>query len=181
MTTLAKRQIGKTTAHVTQFGLGCAPLGDLFEAISEEQAQQIKRSIITSGTTASSGGIKTADLSRDTGGAAMSSHETTKVNSTIARNIKKRSVSSQSASLGGRSDESIRRAMDKNKGAAPPSHDVRALVPTYDDLGIGYMQAHRWQVESSLPEEHFIQISNCTLKSLVKVDTREMFIIMCNE
>ena len=40
MTNLAKRQVGKTAAQVTQFGLGCAPLGDLFEAISEEQAQQ---------------------------------------------------------------------------------------------------------------------------------------------
>ncbi len=40
MTTLAQRQIGNTAAHVTQFGLGCAPLDDLFEAISEEQAQQ---------------------------------------------------------------------------------------------------------------------------------------------
>ena len=40
MTVLARRQIGHTAAHVTQFGLGCAPLGDHFEAISEEQAQQ---------------------------------------------------------------------------------------------------------------------------------------------
>jgi len=83
----------------------------------EEKAKEIERSIITSGTTASSGGIKTAALSRDTGGAAMSSHETTQVSSTIARNTKKRSGSGQSASLGGRSDESIRRVMDKNKGA----------------------------------------------------------------
>ncbi len=83
----------------------------------EEKAQEIERSIITSGTTASSGGIKTAALSRDTGGAAMSSHETTQVSSTIARNTKKRSGSGQSASLGGRSDESIRKVMDKSKGA----------------------------------------------------------------
>ena len=40
MTTLAQRQIGNTGAHVTQFGLGCAHLGDLIGAISEEQAQQ---------------------------------------------------------------------------------------------------------------------------------------------
>lgn len=39
MSNIPKRQVGQTTAHVTQFGLGCAPLGDLFEAISEEQAQ----------------------------------------------------------------------------------------------------------------------------------------------
>jgi D-threo-aldose 1-dehydrogenase len=35
-----KRQIGKTTAQVTKLGLGGAPFGDLFEAISEDQAQQ---------------------------------------------------------------------------------------------------------------------------------------------
>jgi D-threo-aldose 1-dehydrogenase len=37
---LETRRIGKTAAQVTEFGFGCAPLGDLFEAISEEQAQQ---------------------------------------------------------------------------------------------------------------------------------------------
>ena len=31
--------IGRTGASVTQMGLGCAPLGDLFEALSESQAQ----------------------------------------------------------------------------------------------------------------------------------------------
>ena len=31
--------IGRTGASVTQMGLGCAPLGDLFEALSETQAQ----------------------------------------------------------------------------------------------------------------------------------------------
>ncbi|MCB0060909.1 MAG: aldo/keto reductase [Caldilineaceae bacterium] len=40
MSTIPTRQVGKTAAHVTQFGLGTAPLGDLFEAIPEEQAQQ---------------------------------------------------------------------------------------------------------------------------------------------
>jgi D-threo-aldose 1-dehydrogenase len=40
MNQIEKRQVGKTTAKVTQFGFGCAPLGDLFEPISEEQAQQ---------------------------------------------------------------------------------------------------------------------------------------------
>ena len=43
MTALARRQIGNTAANVTQFGLGCAPLGDHFETISEEQAQQTLR------------------------------------------------------------------------------------------------------------------------------------------
>ncbi|RIK41252.1 MAG: pyridoxal 4-dehydrogenase [Chloroflexi bacterium] len=40
MNELPRRTIGKTGARATEFGFGCAPLGDLFEAISEEQAQQ---------------------------------------------------------------------------------------------------------------------------------------------
>jgi D-threo-aldose 1-dehydrogenase len=40
MTAIPTRQVGKTTAQVTQFGFGCAPLGDLFDVISEQQAQQ---------------------------------------------------------------------------------------------------------------------------------------------
>jgi protein TonB len=83
----------------------------------DESAQQMERSLITSGVAGDSGGIKTSSLSRDTGGAALSSHEATKVSSTIARNTKAPASSGQSASLGGRSDESIRRVMDKNKGA----------------------------------------------------------------
>ena len=39
MNTLTTRTIGKTGAQVTELGLGCAPLGDLFEALSENQAQ----------------------------------------------------------------------------------------------------------------------------------------------
>lgn len=40
MTIIPTRQVGTTTAHVTQFGLGTAPLGDLFVAVSEDAAQQ---------------------------------------------------------------------------------------------------------------------------------------------
>ena len=40
MRTIPTRQVGKTNAYVTAFGLGTAPLGDLFEPISEEQAQR---------------------------------------------------------------------------------------------------------------------------------------------
>jgi D-threo-aldose 1-dehydrogenase len=40
MNEIQQRAIGKTGAQVTEFGFGCAPLGDLFEAISEEQAQE---------------------------------------------------------------------------------------------------------------------------------------------
>ncbi|MFN8446506.1 MAG: aldo/keto reductase [Caldilineaceae bacterium] len=39
MNSIHTRTIGKTGAQVSELGLGCAPLGDLFEAISESQAQ----------------------------------------------------------------------------------------------------------------------------------------------
>lgn len=35
-----RRTVGKTTAQVTPFGFGSAPLGELFDTVSEEQAQQ---------------------------------------------------------------------------------------------------------------------------------------------
>lgn len=82
----------------------------------EASAAKIERSLITGASTAGSGGIKTSDLSRDTGGAALSGRETTRVESTIASTAKK-SGQSRSAQLGGRSDEAIRREMDRNKGA----------------------------------------------------------------
>jgi D-threo-aldose 1-dehydrogenase len=41
MSAIKTRPVGKTAARVTELGLGCAPLGDLFEAISEEQAQRM--------------------------------------------------------------------------------------------------------------------------------------------
>jgi D-threo-aldose 1-dehydrogenase len=40
MSNIEKRAVGRTAAQVTRFGFGSAPLGDLFEAISEEQAQR---------------------------------------------------------------------------------------------------------------------------------------------
>jgi D-threo-aldose 1-dehydrogenase len=37
---LATRRVGDSIASVTELGLGCAPLGDLFTVLSEEQAQR---------------------------------------------------------------------------------------------------------------------------------------------
>ncbi len=82
----------------------------------QERATSIERSIITSGVPTDSGGIKASALSRDTGGAALSGRETTRVQSTIARTARN-AGKSQPGKLGGRSDESIRRVMDDNKGA----------------------------------------------------------------
>ncbi len=41
MSSIPQREIGNTGTRVTEFGLGAAPLGDLFEAISEEAAQEV--------------------------------------------------------------------------------------------------------------------------------------------
>ncbi|ARN72783.1 AgmX/PglI C-terminal domain-containing protein [Oceanicoccus sagamiensis] len=83
----------------------------------EAEAAKVERSIITSKAKSSSGGIKTAALSQDTGGSALSGKETTKVSSPIDQQAKKKGKAAAAPVSGGRSDESIRRIMDKNKGA----------------------------------------------------------------
>ncbi len=85
--------------------------------VSRGQAEAVKveRSIITSSATTASGGIQTAQLSRDTGGPALSGRETTRLESTIASKYQGE-ADGASAKMGGRSDESIRRVMDKYKG-----------------------------------------------------------------
>ena len=83
----------------------------------EASAEKLQRSVITSPVQQGSGGIKTAALSRDTGGPALSGREATRVESSMATDNRRRTAASQSAQMGGRSDESIRRVMDSNKGA----------------------------------------------------------------
>lgn len=81
----------------------------------QAEATAVERSIITGAASGGSGGIKTAALSRDTGGPALSGRETTRVES-VASSRYQGPQESASAALGGRSDESIRRTMDSNKG-----------------------------------------------------------------
>ncbi|MEH6581550.1 MAG: AgmX/PglI C-terminal domain-containing protein [Halioglobus sp.] len=83
---------------------------------SEADAATLERSLLTTADSSGSQGISTANLSRDTGGAALSARQTTRVNNTMAAGTSK-DLDSASAQLGGRSDESIRREMDRNKGA----------------------------------------------------------------
>jgi protein TonB len=83
----------------------------------EAEAAKVERSIITSKAKTSSGGIQTSSLSRDTGGSALSGKEDTKVSSSFDNMAKKQGANAGSAIAGGRSDEAIRRIMDKNKGA----------------------------------------------------------------
>ena len=82
----------------------------------QANAEKTERAILSAAAKTGSGGIRTAALSRDTGGAALSGRETTKVVSALASGAAE-DVAGSSASLGGRGDESIRRIMDKNKGA----------------------------------------------------------------
>lgn len=84
----------------------------------EASAAVMQRSVITSAARANSGGIQTAALSTDTGGPALSGRETTTVQSSIGGKTKKMGKKNTAAArVGGRSDEAIRRVMDKNKGA----------------------------------------------------------------
>lgn len=83
----------------------------------EASAAKTERAIITSSAATSSGGINTAALSRDTGGPALSGRETTRVESGIATTGIKKTGKGRSAQLGGRSDDSIRQVMDRNKGS----------------------------------------------------------------
>ncbi len=82
----------------------------------EADSAKMERSMITSNVNKGSGGIQTANLSRDTGGVALSGRETTTIKSPIAGGGGNSPRSSNSAKPGGRSDESIRRIMDANKG-----------------------------------------------------------------
>jgi outer membrane biosynthesis protein TonB len=85
----------------------------------ETTSASIDRSVITSRSGKTSGGINAATLSRDTGGAALSGRETTRVSSEMAVATAKAASSTRSASgaQAMRGDEEIRKIMDRNKGA----------------------------------------------------------------
>ena len=83
----------------------------------DARAETVERSIIAGAASGGSGGIQTSSISRDTGGPALSAREATEVESTIAARAAEHGDSDASLRLGGRSDESIRRVMDRNKGA----------------------------------------------------------------
>ncbi|MET0379822.1 MAG: AgmX/PglI C-terminal domain-containing protein [Spongiibacteraceae bacterium] len=110
-------------------------------------AEKTERSVIAGKATGGSGGINTAALSRDTGGIALSGRETTRIEGPPGvygqgtsgggvgggrgngvgsgsgdgagpgKNGKKGDLVGAGGDSGGRSDESIRRTMDQNKGA----------------------------------------------------------------
>ncbi len=83
-------------------------------------AATVERSLVTAANTGS-GGIQTASVSRDAGGAALSAREATRVESNITEGTgtatARNRVQNSPDAVGGRSDESIRRMMDRSKGA----------------------------------------------------------------
>lgn len=104
-------------------------------------AERTERALIAGKASASSGGISTASMSRDTGGIALSGRQTTRIDTPAgmaggsgtqsvkgsANGVAGGSASGKGNSpgdlvagsdrSGGRSDEQIRRVMDQNKGA----------------------------------------------------------------
>jgi periplasmic protein TonB len=90
-------------------------------AIGQTQATQIDRAMITSGARVASGGVNSANLSRDVGGVALSGRENTKVKSTLAENAKKANTATAGNSDGAggaaRDRSEISRVMDQHKGA----------------------------------------------------------------
>jgi protein TonB len=81
-------------------------------------AQKTERAILTAGTTRGSGGIQTANLSRNTGGGELSGRSTTKVHSPTGNapggTVGGKGKGSKSA---GRSIEEIQMIFDRNKGS----------------------------------------------------------------
>lgn len=88
-------------------------------ARGEAQAAQVDRSAVTSGVTGASGGINPANLSRDTGGVALSGRETTQVKSELASATRQAAESGTGNADGGktRSEEEMSKVMDQHKGA----------------------------------------------------------------
>lgn len=81
------------------------------------EAEKMDRAMITSGAKATSGGIAATQVSRDTGGVAIAGRETTKVDSQLAAGGTGVEASQNRRETSGRSEEEIRRVMDKNKAA----------------------------------------------------------------
>jgi len=90
---------------------------DLTASVGE--AERNERSMITSKVGAASGGINTADMSRNTGGSGIAGRNTTRVVSPVAGIGQAGGGASRSGSSGkaSRSREEIELVFDKNKGA----------------------------------------------------------------
>lgn len=84
------------------------------------EAARVERALITTNAAASSGGINTASLSRNTGGAALAGRKTTRVESRVASSTRKAAEASRvsgDAGTASRSREEIEMVFDRNKAA----------------------------------------------------------------
>lgn len=81
-------------------------------------AKKLERSLITSNAKVASGGVANSEVSRDTGGVALSGRETTKVESSLSE-AEGLGVHAKLADneVSARSEEEIRKVMERNKGA----------------------------------------------------------------
>jgi len=89
-------------------------------APSGGQARRTERAILTAGTTAASGGINTAKLSRNTGGGALAARTTTQVHSPVGNASgggAQTGASGKGDRRAGRSIEEIQMIFDRNKGS----------------------------------------------------------------
>ncbi len=80
------------------------------------EASRVERSVISSRAGGASNGITTASLSRNTGGSALSGRETTTVTSPVTSGVQGKSDVKNGRDMQGRSDEEIRKVMDRSKG-----------------------------------------------------------------
>ncbi|PLW68065.1 AgmX/PglI C-terminal domain-containing protein [Pseudohalioglobus lutimaris] len=96
--------------------LDVADLDQTQTSRGETSSARVERSLITANNTGS-GGIQTSAISRNAGGPALSAREATRVESNITAGTGTRESKNASEHQGGRSDESIRRVMDRSKGA----------------------------------------------------------------
>ena len=81
------------------------------------EATRNERSLLTSRVGKGSGGINTAAMSRNTGGAGLNSRGTTQVQSTVASIASGPDAPASSTGKAGRSREEIEMVFDQNKGA----------------------------------------------------------------
>ena len=81
------------------------------------EAVRNERSLLTSRVGKSSGGINTAAMSRNTGGAGLNSRGTTLVRSAVASLANEQEQTVSASGKAGRSREEIEMVFDQNKGA----------------------------------------------------------------
>lgn len=81
------------------------------------EAAQNEHSLLTSRVGKGSGGINTAAMSRNTGGAGLNARGTTQVKSTVASLVSEPDAPASSSGKAGRSREEIEMVFDQNKGA----------------------------------------------------------------